>query len=89
MDYGLTLWRDAGVPAETLDFAQIVYVKFLDPLDSTPAFREQDIYEKVSVLGGEHFHVRSRREDRFPLGFFAYPSNPNSQFSKVFSYNFV
>ena len=84
MDYGLTLWREAGTPAETLEFAQVVYIKFLDPLECPPVFREQDIYEKVSVLGGDHFHVRSRREDRFPLGFFAYPSNPNSPFSRVF-----
>ncbi len=83
-DYGLTLWHGSGEPTETLGFADVVYVKFLDPLDTPPNFRQQDIYEKVSVLGGEHFHVRSRREDRFPLGFFAYSTNPNSPFSRLF-----
>ncbi len=84
LDYGITLWRSTGEPSETISFADVVYVKFLDPIDIPSIFREQDIYEKVTVLGSEHFHVRSRREDRFPSGFFAYPTNPNSPFTRLF-----
>ncbi|MCK7471716.1 MAG: hypothetical protein MZU95_13785 [Desulfomicrobium escambiense] len=82
-----TGWRfgeSAGEPTETLGFAEIIYVKFFDPLECPPVFKEHDIYEKVTVLGGEHFHVRTRREDRFPTGFFGYPTNPNSPFSQLF-----
>jgi type II secretory ATPase GspE/PulE/Tfp pilus assembly ATPase PilB-like protein len=83
-DFGVSFVAEDHGSEEIISLAEILYVKFLDPQEQVPSTVGAEQYEKVVVHGGERFHVHSRRQDRFPVGFFAYPLNVNTPYSKLF-----
>jgi type II secretory ATPase GspE/PulE/Tfp pilus assembly ATPase PilB-like protein len=86
-DYGVAFCQTTESEPEILSLGDIAYIKFFDPPDELPVFDDCTQFEKITVIGGEHFHVRSRREDHFPLGFYGFPINQNCPFTQVFFTN--
>jgi len=79
--------RDDGSSPERLLFEEIVFIRFLGKPNLADAFGEDEFFEDITTITNDRFHVRLRRNERLPNGFYGYPTDLDSDFKCIFFTN--
>ena len=82
-DY-VELCRDEESTPERHPLAEIVFIRFLGKPSLADAFGEDEFFEDVTTVTGDHFHLRLKRNERVANGFFGYPTGLDSDFKSIF-----
>ena len=80
----LELFRADRDGPSILALSEICYIKFLGQPDWADHFSEDEFFENVTTVTGEEFHLRLKKGENHPRGFFGYPTEIESNFTKIF-----
>ena len=78
------LYRDDDSPPVSHRFDEIVFIKVLGKPNLADAFGEDEFFEDVTTVTGDRFHLRLKRHERSPNGFYGYPTDLDSDFKSIF-----
>jgi type II secretory ATPase GspE/PulE/Tfp pilus assembly ATPase PilB-like protein len=79
--------RDDGSSPERLHFEEIVFIRFLGKPNLADAFGDDEFFEDITTITSDRFHVRLKRNERLPNGFYGYPTDLDSDFKCIFFTN--
>ena len=78
------LYRDDDSPPVSHRLDEIVFIKVLGKPNLADAFDEDEFFEDVTTVTGDRFHLRLKRHERSPNGFYGYPTDLDSDFKSIF-----